>query len=122
MTLPQIEGALSAIDRRERRDRIGRIFDFRIAQAEQKSFKEAIRRLEQEDRLARLREARSKGLRLPAGVRTEKEQRALQAQGHLSLSEMPTRERTRFEKERDAMWSTIPEHLRGKAAKLAGGR
>lgn len=120
-TLPQVNGALSAIERRERVKRITEIYNFRIAQADAKGFKDAIRRLQNEDKVARLNEARRKGLRLPQPM-SQREQRALRHQGRLIVSDLPERERSRFERERDKMWATIPEHVRAKAELLAGGK
>ena len=118
--MPQIEGALAAIDRRERRDRLTSIFNYRIAQADSKGFKESIKRLEAEDKIQRVREARRKGLRAFAGPRTEKEARVLAAQGHTALADLPDHQRTQLEREQSAAWATIPTEFRAKAQKLAG--
>ena len=119
-TMPQIEGALGAIDRRERRDRLTNIFNYRIAQADSKGFKEAVKRLETEDKVQRIREARRKGLKIGAGQRSEKEARVLAAQGHAAFADLPEHQRTALEREQATAWATIPAEFRAKAQKLAG--
>lgn len=121
-TMPQIEGALAAIDRRERRERLTNIFNYRIAQADSKGFKEAVKRLETEDKAQRIREARRKGLKAPVGQRSEKEERVLAAQGHAAFWELPEHQRTALEREQAAAWATIPAEFRAKAEKLTRGR
>lgn len=51
---------------------------------------------------------------------TPKEKWALESQGHTRFSELPDSERSKFQSERDSMWSQIPAHLQEKARKLAG--
>jgi len=50
MTLPQIEAAVAAVDRQVRQERIAALVDLRHAWADDRAFKEHVRRLQQEDR------------------------------------------------------------------------
>lgn len=51
---------------------------------------------------------------------TNREQEALNAQGHARFSEWAPAEQSAFERERQQMWAGIPAHVRAKAEKLAG--
>lgn len=119
-TLAHVNKFLREIDARARRQRIDTIYNYRVAQAELKHYKEAIRKLEQQDRQIRAAQARAEGRRLDL-TPSELELEALDHQQHVYVSDMTEGERARFMSERDAMWGTIPAHVREKSERLARG-
>lgn len=54
-------------------------------------------------------------------VLTPEEQQKLDAQDHTWFADLSPEEQENLQREREAMWSQIPTHLRAKADKLAGG-
>lgn len=66
-------------------------------------------------------EARREGRRLRDVELSEKEAAILDAQRHDFFSDWSEQEKEKFKAEQASMWSLIPEHLRGKAARLASG-
>jgi hypothetical protein len=120
--MAHINHFLREVDKAERRSKIGRIYEYRIAQAESKGFKEAMARLHRAERIAEAKEQQETGYQPPQGAppMTEKEIEALQGQQHMKFANLPADEQEQFTAQRDAMWSQIPEHLRDKARKMAG--
>lgn len=103
------------IDKRETRLKVGRIYEYRIAGATDKSFKEVMRKMQQQERVIEARQAREEKRQMKEPM-TFKERQALKMQGHVKFTDLPESE----QKLRDEMWSQIPEHLREKANKMAG--
>ncbi len=97
------------------RDKVGRIYETRIAGATEKSFKQVIgnlrrveRQMEQVDRNV----TRSRRGSLPM---TPAEQEALDAQQHLEFRDLPPEQQQKITEELSDMWGQIPKHLREKA-------
>lgn len=80
-----------------------------------------MRKLEQQDRLIRIHEARAEGRRLWGEEFTEKESEVFDAQGQIYFSDLSEEERERFKSEQSQLWSLIPERFREKARRLAEG-
>jgi hypothetical protein len=84
-----------------------------------------MRKLESREKLLKYYEARLEGRRPgpdPAPepgtyeyAVSQEEKRRLRQQQHTRLSQMSEKERTKLQQEQDAMWATIPAHLREKA-------
>ncbi len=108
---------LREIDKVQRRARIDRIYDFRIAQTEHKAFKETMARFHKAERMAEAKEQGETGRKPQGAPMTEKEMVALEAQQHVKFTSLSPEE----QQARESMWETIPAHLRDKARKLAGG-
>ncbi len=105
---------LSEIDKRNRRRFKESIISNRVAQATDKSYKDYMRGLKQQDRIQQKREQKGNE------PMTFKEKQAFKSQQQVRLSNMDESEQQRILGQRDQMWSSIPAHLRDKAAKLAG--
>jgi hypothetical protein len=76
--------------------------------------------MQQEDRTIRMLQAREDGYRYQESI-SDKEAEALDAQRHDYFSDWTPQEQERFKSEQSAMWAQIPEHLRGKAERMARG-
>lgn len=111
---------LREIDRAERREKLSRIFDFRVGGATEKGFRDAVRQLRQEEQALDAAERQITGERIHRGPMTPAEQQALDAQGHFRLSALPEDEQRQLTAQRDSLWSQIPEHLQEKARRMAG--
>lgn len=77
-------------------------------------------RLRNQERIIARNEARRNGNVGKRHILTPEEQQKLDSQEHTWLSDFSPEEQAKFETERNEMWAKIPEHLRGKAEKLAG--
>jgi hypothetical protein len=108
-------------DRKERRRAIERIRESRISQLEVKAYKEVMRKLETQEKLLEIREAKLDGRRPQAAPRTQEEEERLQQQQHVRATEMSEAERAKLDEERGQMWSSIPAHVRAKAEALLKG-
>lgn len=108
---------LREISKEEIEKRITDIYNYRVAQATEASFKETIGKFRRAQRVAAEKEQRETG-QLPQGAApmTEKEIVALEGQQHVRFTDLSPEE----QQQRDSMWETIPAHLREKAKKLAG--
>jgi hypothetical protein len=107
---------LREIDKQEMRQKVGRIYETRIAGATEKSFKTIMAQLRAQERRIELIQAKQEK-RLPTPTPpTFEERQALEAQQHLKFTDLAPHEQA----ERDAMWAKIPEHLRARAKELAG--
>jgi hypothetical protein len=112
---------LREIDARKRRERIETVYNYRLAQAELKFFKEAMRKMEQQDRLVRLREARAEGQRLLDVELTEKESQVLDRQDQQFFSDWSDSEKEKFKAHQSQLWAMIPEKFRASAERYARG-
>lgn len=119
-TLTHLNKFLQEIDNRARRERIGEIYNLRIAQLESKHFREQLRKLQQQDRQIRAAQARAEGRRLDLEP-SEQEAQVLDNQRHIYFSDLPVQEQEKFKREQEQMWSLIPEQFRAKAERLARG-
>jgi hypothetical protein len=102
-------------------ERIGRIYENRVAQLDQQGYLTEMRRLRQGNRAIEQQHAISEG-RQPAkprgGPMTPKEQEAFDAQGHYAFKDLAPAEQAKLNKELSSMWGQIPAHLQEKARKL----
>jgi hypothetical protein len=107
---------LREIDKQEMRQKVGRIYETRIAGATEKSFKTIMAQLRAQERRIELIQAKQEK-RLPTPTPpTFEERQALEAQQHLKFTDLAPHEQAL----RNEMWSKIPEHLRARAKELAG--
>lgn len=96
------------------------IYDLRISQATLKGFKEAIRKLQQDDLQIRRTQARAEGRRLELEP-SEHEAEVMASQRQDYFSDWSKPEQERFKTEQQGMWSLIPVQFREKAERLARG-
>lgn len=120
-TLDHVNHFLAKIDARQRRERVRSLYDDRMVQCDLKHFKEHVRRLEEQDRLIRLNEARRAGRRNATLEMTQREAEVLDHQGHDYFGDWTPMEQERFKAQQGAMWELIPEKFKAKAERLATG-
>lgn len=77
-------------------------------------------RLRQQERAIQRREAQRYGHKIKNTL-TPEEQKRLDSQEHVWLSDLSVEEQEKFRNEQNALWSQIPEHLREKARRMAEG-
>lgn len=114
-TLDNANNFLLEIDKLSHRTRIVEIYNYRIAQATDKSFRETMSRLRQQAKAAHKPPTERR-----LQMQTNEEKIWMAAREHVKFSELPDEQRSAFEAERQSMWSQIPAHLQDKAKKLAG--
>lgn len=89
----------------------------RTAQLDKKHFLDAMRKLDQQERLIRV--VRQKQYRAEGHTEQEAEWLAMNA-SEKRFSDLPTKEQKKLSKEMDQMFATIPEEYRERAKELSG--
>jgi hypothetical protein len=111
-TLSHANRFLQEIDKRELSDKIGRIHEFRIAQAETKSYKQIMGQLERQERQVNRVHQPQGRLPMTEDQRIWADQRT----SHVKFDDLSDREK----KQHEMAWATVPVHMVSKAKKLGG--
>ena len=116
-TLDHVNNFLAEIDSAERRSYKETIFAARIAQADKKHFKEAVGRIERQERQIR---ALRRGKYRAEGKSREEAEWLVKHTVNAHVSELPKTEQERLRQEEDQMWATVPKEFRDRALRMAG--
>ncbi len=110
------QGFLKQIEQQESRAKLNRIHEFRVAQLDNKGYKEKVGQMVRAYNASYRRESAPSQKQ----TLTPREQATFDAQQHYEFNNLPQPERDKLNAEVEVMWSQIPEHLQDKAQKMAG--
>lgn len=116
-TLDHLDNFLHEVDSDRRRVYRESVYANRTAQLDKKHFLDAMRKLDQQERLIRV--IREKQYRAEGHTEAEAEWLAMHTT-EKRFSDLPTKEQKKIGKEMEQMFATIPEEYRERAKELSG--